>query len=97
VFLHLAVHLLFCTVVHRIVNQSMSEKRGERLVRKKIAQMTSGFSAGGVPQISVRARWLKTLGRCLPDRVAEQFIVEWLVANTLLDRPNNSMLFHAGD
>jgi hypothetical protein len=88
--------LPFCTVIHRIVDQSISAKRRERLVPEKTAQMASGFCPGGVPQISVRARWLKTLSSCLTHGVAEQFIVEWLVAN-LLDRPQKSMLFHAGD
>ena len=95
VFVRLAVRLL-STVVHRIVDRSMSAKRGELLVRKQIAQVAGGFCLGGVPQISVRARWLKTLSRCLTRRVAGQLIVEWLVAN-LLDRPEYSMLFHAGD
>jgi hypothetical protein len=63
---------------------------------KKIARMTSGFSARKVPQISVRGQWLKSLSRRLTHRVAAQFIVERLVAN-LLDRPQNSMLLHAGD
>ena len=56
-----------------------------------------GPGLGEVVQISDRARWLKTLSKCLPDRVAGQFIVKGLVANTLLDRPENPMLFHAGD
>lgn len=97
VFVHLAVHLLFARLFFGSSINRCQQKRGERLVPKKIAQVASGFCPGGVPQISVRARWLKTLSRCLTDRVAGQFIVEWLVANTLLDRPGNSMLFHAGD
>jgi hypothetical protein len=64
---------------------------------KKIAQVTSDFSPGGVAQISARVQWQKTPGRCLIDPVAVQFIVEGLVANTLLDRPEKSMLFHPGD
>jgi hypothetical protein len=92
---HLAGRVL-STLVHRMVDQSMSAKRGEGLVTKKITQVARA-SAGEVVQISVRARWLKTLGKCLPDRVAGQFIVKGLVANTLLDRPENPMLFHAGD
>jgi hypothetical protein len=66
-------------------------------MRKKTAQVASGFSPGGVAQIGVRTRWLKTLSRCLADPVPGPFLVEWLFANTLLDRPDNSMLFHAGD
>ena len=78
---------LLSTVVHWIVDQSMSAKRGERLVRKKIARVVSGFRSCGVPQISVGARWLKTLSRCLTDLVTGQFTAERLIANTLLDRP----------
>ena len=89
VFVHLAAHLL-STVVHQIVDQSMSAKRRERFVRKKIAQVASGFCLGEV-------RWPRTLSRCLTDLVTGQFTVERLIANTLLDGPENSMLSHAGD
>jgi hypothetical protein len=65
--------IAFSTIVHRIVDQSMSAKKEERLVRKQIAQAASGFSPG-------RVRWL-TLSRRLTDRVARQLIVEWLVEN----------------
>jgi len=75
----------------------MSAKSGERVRRKKIAQVTSDFSPGGVVQTSACVQWLKTLSRYLIDPVAVQFIVEGLVANTLLDRPEKSMLFHPGD
>ena len=81
-----AVHLL-STVVDWIVDQSMSAKRGERLVRKKIARVASGFRPCEVPQISVGARWPKTLSRCLTDLVTGQFTAERRIANTLLDRP----------
>jgi hypothetical protein len=65
-------------------------------MQRTIAQVSDGFTVRGVAQLNNRARWLKTY-TCLTDLVTGQFTVKRLIANTLLDRPGNPMLFHAGD
>lgn len=69
-----------------------------------------GLAAGKMAQMALVSRrvewrsstpvrgWLNTYARLtLTDLVTGQFTVESLIANTLLDRPGNPMLFHAGD
>ena len=90
----MVVHLLLF-VCQSAVDQLRSAK-GERLTPRTIAQVSDGFTVGGVAQLNTRVRWLKTY-TCLTDLVTGQFTVERLIANTLLDRPENPMLFHAGD
>jgi hypothetical protein len=78
----------------QLINRCQRKER--ELDASKIAQMAAGFTSGGLAQLNTRARWLKTY-TCLTDLVTGQFTVERLIANNLLDRPENPMLFHAGD
>ena len=72
------------------------QRKERELDAGKIAQIAAGFTGRGVAQLHTCARWLK-IYTCLTDLVTGQFTVERLIANTLLDRPENPMLFHAGD
>src|ERR1700727_4093023 len=77
------------------MTQPMSTK-GESARCGQDCANSGGFHVGGVAQLNPRARRLKTY-TCLTDLVTGQFTVERLIANTLLNRPENPMLFHAGD
>ena len=96
-FVHLAVRLLFTRLSSGVAADQSRSRKERELYTGKIARVAGGFTSGGVAQFNARARWLKTRSRCLTDPVAGQFTVEGLIANTLLDRPKNLMLFHPRD
>ena len=95
--MHLAVDLLFTSLLSGVMDdQQMSTKRERSRRRQDCADGGWFHVAGGVAQLDACARWLK-IYTCLTDLVTGQFTVKRLIANTLLDRPENPMLFHAGD
>jgi hypothetical protein len=67
------------------------------LVRREIVQVADGFTFRGSATHQPRARRPKALSTSLTDSVAGQSTVEGLIASTLLGRPKDSVLFHAGD
>lgn len=95
-FVHLAVDLLFRRLFSGVVDDQPMSTKGERARCGQDGANGAGFTSGGVAQLNTRAGWLNTY-TCLTDLVTGQFTVERLIANTLLDRPDNPMLSHAGD
>jgi hypothetical protein len=97
VFVHLAVHLLFTRLSSGVAaDQSISAKE-ESFMRARLSKWRVVSRRVEWRSSTPVHRWLKTRSTCLTDPVTGQFTVEGLIANTLLDRPKNPMLFHTGD
>jgi hypothetical protein len=66
-------------------------------MRWEIVQVADGSPFVRWRNSPARARWPKALSTYLTDLVAGQLAVEGLVASTLLGRPKDPVLFHAGN
>ena len=90
----MVVHLLFVRPSERGWSIEVSERRA--LDAEGNCASIGWVHREWIGAAQHRARWLK-IYTYLTDLVTGEFTVERLIAKTLLDRPDNPMLSHAGD